>query len=886
MKTAKSLISLVMALAFMFTGCMQQDSMEMEQSSDAGQYSNLDPSEGVEQDTTLEISLGGASRAERFLGSYDEITRLSLDIVRNYGNKIVEEDFKLTQNAGVWEGTVPKLIVGFEYTITAHAYRVFDAATDSWTTAFDEKCEGCTGQFLELFIGEVQHTVIDGTNDLSIRLAPILDDRTLSVPRITRIQRPFQLGTDDDGEINVFVDTVGTGDNNTLSYRFRAVDTSGMPVVDGSRGEFDPASGEKDYVGGAYEAIDTDYTAPAADSVCFSDDVTGQCAQKLQVRVSNLQEIGVSAHFTVYVTDDEDAETVIDTNPVITSISAERVDSDKLQISINVSDDDLFSTLAVNWEYLFGEPTRDFNDTVEDELTDYTGLMRAVMDYADSDDGMLVVTVCETDADDYSSCGFGNEASTSIQLELIQNAYPEIVVCDDTGCELPNRVAGTMDSPKVWSNCTSSNKGDWKQTWKFTSKTFEKKREQFSSSGESCDPSSLLYTQVISGRAAQDSDSAYVYPSTSIDDSSHTGGDLDVYEVVYTVSKNEMTLHNSDNVSSFYANKTCGYNDWAVDRTMDVSGCSASGIHYSFSEGDTIDSIIYHDDDETKIRLGGGGFGTGNLDCLELGLEGTSTGSSSICSGGSHDSGSGDSSNSFSYVKRNDLNDYGYYTCEDMGYYTITSPSSCEEAVNYLNTDARGPWSLSFDGNDEGSPDYPHGCYDMYMDEGVGGSVYVNNKPDSTTDVFSFDDLGGPGLLCSDSEPGSHSSSFQVVRISNLSDSERNYFGQDGTEGDGYTTVTLTVNGASFTGTTVRTGSWALSPEWGDISYQIWDNFAYASDYGDLPWEVTHAGPDSDAINVTMKDGSSIEPTNVIMSINIGDGVGVLTEDIQGVDSD
>ncbi|MDP7622035.1 MAG: hypothetical protein QGH27_08720, partial [SAR324 cluster bacterium] len=352
MKYIKSLISLVMALAFMFTGCMQQDSMEMEQSSDAGQYSNLDPSEGVEQDTTLEISLGGASRAERFLGSYDEITRLSLDIVRNYGNKIVEEDFELTQNAGVWEGTVPKLIVGFEYTITAHAYRVFDAATDSWTTAFDEKCEGCTGQFLELFTGQVEHPVIDGTNYLSIRLAPILDDRTLSVPRITRIQRPFQLGTDDDGEINVFVDTVGTGDNNTLSYRFRAVDTSGMPVVDGSRGEFDPASGEKDYVGGAYEAIDTDYTAPAADSVCFSDDVTGQCAQKLQVRVSNLQEIGVSAHFTVYVTDDEDAETVIDTNPVITSISAERVDSDKLQISINVSDDDLFSTLAVNWEYL------------------------------------------------------------------------------------------------------------------------------------------------------------------------------------------------------------------------------------------------------------------------------------------------------------------------------------------------------------------------------------------------------------------------------------------------------------------------------------------------------------------------------------------------------
>ena len=42
--------------------------MEMKQSSDLGQYKNLNPSEGVEQDTTLEISLGGASRAERFLG--------------------------------------------------------------------------------------------------------------------------------------------------------------------------------------------------------------------------------------------------------------------------------------------------------------------------------------------------------------------------------------------------------------------------------------------------------------------------------------------------------------------------------------------------------------------------------------------------------------------------------------------------------------------------------------------------------------------------------------------------------------------------------------------------------------------------------------------------
>ena len=121
MKTLKSLISLVMALAFMFTGCMQQESTEMGSSSEVEQYSNLDPSEGVEQDTILEISLGGASRAERFLGSYDEIERLALDVVRNYGNKEVVTDLVLTQEGGIWKGTVPKLIVDFDYTITGHA---------------------------------------------------------------------------------------------------------------------------------------------------------------------------------------------------------------------------------------------------------------------------------------------------------------------------------------------------------------------------------------------------------------------------------------------------------------------------------------------------------------------------------------------------------------------------------------------------------------------------------------------------------------------------------------------------------------------------------------------------------------------------------------------
>ena len=305
----------------------------------------------------------------------------------------------------------------------------------------------------------------------------------MKVPRITRIQRPFQLGITETADIGVQVDTVGTGNYDTLSYRFRPVDSTGMPVTDGTRGLFTPADGNVTDDGtGNYNEIQTDYTAPDENSACFSDGEAGQCAQSLQVRVSNLQEIGVSAHFTVYVTDDKSTETVIDSNPVINSISAERVDADKLQFTIEVSDDDQFDTLEVAWEYMFGNVNRAFDATSLNPLTDYTGVMRTVMEYADSDDGMLVVTVCETDGTDYTigDCTYGINGSTSIQLELIPNAYPEIVICDETGCELPNRIAGTIDSPKEWSVCTSGYDGDWKQTWKFTSKTFEKKREQFS----------------------------------------------------------------------------------------------------------------------------------------------------------------------------------------------------------------------------------------------------------------------------------------------------------------------------------------------------------------------------------------------------------------------
>ena len=684
MKLAKSLMTILIAATFAIAGCMQQESTEMGSSTEVEQVSNLDPSEGDEQDTLLEVNLGGASRAERFMGSYDEITRISLDIVRDYGNKLVVDDFALTQSDGKWIGTVPKLIVGFSYTITGHAYRAFNPTTDSWATAFPDK-DG--NEWLELFIGEVNHPVVEGVNTLDLRLAPILDHRTLSVPRITRIQRPFQLPTNEAGDVEVSVDTVGTGDNRTLGYRFRPVDTSGLPVTDGTRGSFSPAEGDVDHDGsGIYPIISTDYTAPAEDSPCFTDDVNGQCAQKLQIRVSNLQEIGVSAHFTVYATDDEDAESTVDTLPVISSISAERVGPNELQWTIDVSDDDLFSELSVNWDYMFGE-IRLFSEFRNDSMGAlHSGRMQALMEYEDTDEGLLLVTVCDNDTTTPENCAYQSAGSTSVEYSLIAHAYPEIVICDDTGCELPNRLAGRMDTPKTWSNCTSSSQGDWKQTWELTSKTFSKTREQFSSSGETCDPSSLLYSQTITGRAEQDSNTAFVYPTTSVQDT-YTSENVDVFKVIFTVNTNEMTLHNADNVTSFNSSQTCGYsaNDWAVGRTLDVSGCSDAGISYAYTQDDSITTIIHHSDNETngpRIRLGSGLSET-NLDCLELGLEGTSTGSSSLCSGGSTTS----TSHTYRLVDQTG-------SCEDYGFTSVTE-NECEQSIgNFESPWDTQPWTF------------------------------------------------------------------------------------------------------------------------------------------------------------------------------------------------
>ncbi len=56
------------------------------------------------QSVNVTVNVGGDSRAERFLGTFDEISRLSLDIDRNYGNKRVLTDFPLVNDAQSGQG--------------------------------------------------------------------------------------------------------------------------------------------------------------------------------------------------------------------------------------------------------------------------------------------------------------------------------------------------------------------------------------------------------------------------------------------------------------------------------------------------------------------------------------------------------------------------------------------------------------------------------------------------------------------------------------------------------------------------------------------------------------------------------------------------------------
>ena len=114
MKASFGIILTALFSWFILHACMSQEQQEKV-------LQNSEP-----QSVNVTVNVGGDSRAERFLGTFDQISRLSLDIDRNYGNKRVLTDFPLVNDGAKWTGTINKLIVGFDYTITGHAYKCTD----------------------------------------------------------------------------------------------------------------------------------------------------------------------------------------------------------------------------------------------------------------------------------------------------------------------------------------------------------------------------------------------------------------------------------------------------------------------------------------------------------------------------------------------------------------------------------------------------------------------------------------------------------------------------------------------------------------------------------------------------------------------------------------
>ena len=125
-------------------------------------------------------------------------------------------------------------------------------------------------------------------------------------------------------------------------------------------------------------------------------------------------------------------------------------------MTMNVSNDDGFSGLKVKWEYLFGD-NRTFINKTNSCLTGDSnrGVMQSTISgYQDSDDGMLLVTVCEDggSAGIPYDCSYMNEASTSISMKLIPGAYNKPIICDGNSC--------SFDYEGTWIACNK----EWKNT--------------------------------------------------------------------------------------------------------------------------------------------------------------------------------------------------------------------------------------------------------------------------------------------------------------------------------------------------------------------------------------------------------------------------------------
>ena len=143
------------------------------------------------------------------------------------------------------------------------------------------------------------------------------------------------------------------------------------------------------------------------------------------------------------------------------------MDNSTLRWTLLVSDDEPFSEMVSQWEYLAGA-TRTFDNITYTDLGATSnrsdvgvGQITALMHgYEDTDSGILQVTICEGGVNNAGTCAEGQAGSTTVTMELVENAYlqPIIVNCEGECSSLDNS-SSTSSSGSVgrWDQSTWDN---------------------------------------------------------------------------------------------------------------------------------------------------------------------------------------------------------------------------------------------------------------------------------------------------------------------------------------------------------------------------------------------------------------------------------------------
>ncbi len=274
-----------------------------------------------------------------------DISRIRIDVKEVSTGTLIYENFDLTKADNKWSGTLPFLPKGRPISFLAKAF-------DSSNTL--------------LFSGSTDQSLTADNQVVSITLAPVNDNQTITLPRITRISIPAFFPEDKRGNISFSVSAT-TGEK--LSY-----------VITGASGggSFSPQRGSITLLAAAGTFV-SQYSPPH---------VTEETEFTHEVIVTNEAGHSVTTTFKTKVrpiTHDDVLDPVIKVvfNPVINAIAAHRpVDTSDVLWKATVVDDAPVSELTYAWSFTANgtfDPAPEFTDggaTNPTRMLHYTPLLQ------------------------------------------------------------------------------------------------------------------------------------------------------------------------------------------------------------------------------------------------------------------------------------------------------------------------------------------------------------------------------------------------------------------------------------------------------------------------------------------------------------------------------